>query len=108
MENFKVISKSATRSWVKVEPMQALKTTSSFFGLIKKTKLISENERVPGPAKDEVCLVTEVITSPYGTCYILAGYPFGPYLSKYFIRLDEMEETLKEIAIKAKLHTYDN
>lgn len=95
MENFKVICKAESHGWVKKHPVTNLVTVKKFFGLIKTTKAITENPSVPGPCKDEICIVTAVDTSGGCTHYALSGYPYGTYDSKYFIRLDEFTETQK-------------
>jgi hypothetical protein len=92
MDTFKVICK-ADGKWEKCPSKQKF----YFFGLIKITK----NEFVPGPQKEEICIVTETYFNASVKCYILAGYPYGGYNSKYFVRLDEFTETQKEIAEKA-------
>jgi hypothetical protein len=102
MSTFKVICKAEGNDWRKKFPITKVVTTSKLFGLIKSTKVVSEPDRVPGPHKDEICIVTDSITLPEGIFYQIAGYPCGPYDSKWFVRLDEFTESQKEIAEKSQ------
>lgn len=103
MENFKVICKHnhTTHSWARNGGVTKIVTTKRFFGLIKNTSVVKDEVIVPGPSKDEICIVYETYVDG-DTYYKLQGYPYGGYNSKYFIRLDEFTETAKEIAKKSE------
>ena len=101
MEFFKVICKAPSDSWEKVKKVSRIVTTKKFFGLLSSSKVVTDPGKVPGPGKEEICIVTEVIEYPDMTGYVLAGYPYGSYDSRHFIRLDEFTESQKEIAEKA-------
>ena len=100
MSTFKVISKA--NGWQKSIADSKIITVYKFFGLIKSKKIVFEKEKVPGPAKEEICIVTDTYMDKETLCYILSGYPYGGYDSKYFVRLDEFTETQKEIAEKSE------
>lgn len=101
MSNFKVICKSSndTKWHHKKGPELVTKT---FFGFFSQTRVEDKIKIVDGPSKDEICIVTDSYISKGETYYILAGYPYGGYNSKYFVRLDEFTETAKDIAHKAE------
>lgn len=105
MENFKVICKN-TQGWAKEHPKQSLKTTKYFLGLFKSTRLVSENVPCPGPAKDEICLVTEQCNFHNSIYYVIAGYPYGQYASRLFVRMDEIGNvTYQEIKESLPQHS---
>lgn len=100
MRSFKVICKNDKDNWVKnpipIKPV----VVKYLFGLVKRTKIVSEDARAYGPSKDEICIVYGDYTFAGDHFYNLKGYS-GGYISRAFIRLDEMQETQKEIAEKA-------
>lgn len=101
MEKFKVICKADDSiPWETLPRISKVITTSKFFGLLKSSKIVQQQRIIHGPAKDEICIVTGTFTNPNGFYYELAGYPYGGYNAKHFIRLDEFTETQKEIAQK--------
>ena len=102
MKSFKVICKADGNNWTKKLPITKVVTTSKLFGLIKSMKVVSKPDRVPGPNKDEICIVIDIINFTEGLFYEVAGYPCGPYDSKWFVRLDEFAESQKEIAEKSQ------
>ena len=104
MSNFKVICKVAdNRDWCHDNGAKVVKV-KRFFGLISESRVVNSKKYVPGPSKDEICIVNDCYNNEEGeTYYILAGYPYGGYNSKYFVRLDEFTETAKEIAQKAEI-----
>lgn len=103
MSTFKVICKIKNPAdWQRVKPDIKIVNTSKFFGLIKSSKIVSTPDKVPGPDRDEICIVKNEYLSEGEKYYILAGYPYGGYPAKYFIRLDEFKETQKEIAEKSQ------
>jgi len=102
MANFKAICKTNREDWVKQKPTTKIITTSRLFGLIKTTKVVSEHAKSTGPDKEELCIVTDSYTDSGYLFYNLAGYPYGGYDSRHFIRLDEIQETQKEIAEKSQ------
>lgn len=99
MESFKVICKGT--GWERVPRLTKIVTAHKFFGLIKHSRIVDDRMDVPGPVKDEICIVTETYISRGDTYYVLKGYPYGGYDSRYFIRLDEFTENQKQIAEKA-------
>lgn len=96
--SFKAVCKTNGDKWANKKPRTEIVVTKRFFGLVKSTELKATRDKVPGPCKDEIVIVTNVYTDKDGTFYTLAGYPFGGYDSRYFIRLDELQ---KEIAEKS-------
>ena len=103
MQSFKVICKADGNKWFLDK---GLKTTikKSFFGLIKRTIISKDEEKVFGPSKEEICIVVGVTEDGY---YKLAGYTqHGSYSPEPFIRLDEFTESQKEIA--EKYHPFFN
>lgn len=102
MSTFKVICKADGNDWSKKYPTTKIITNKIFFGLLKNKIVISERERVPGPRKEEVCIVIQEVVEAGGKYYELAGYPYGPYDARYFVRMDEFTETQKEIAETAE------
>jgi len=102
MSTFKVICKANGNDWVKDPPVTKIVTTKRFFGFIKTTSVTTEKEKVPGPHKEEVCIVTDDYIHDSEKYYKLAGYPYGGYNAKYFVRMDEFTETQKEIAEKSE------
>lgn len=92
-----------SRSIPKIFPIASkVVNYTKLFGLLKFSKVVSEQEVVQGPDKDEICIVVEEYLRKDVKYYRLAGYPYGGYNAKYFIRLDEFTETQKEIAKKSE------
>lgn len=103
MSTFKVICKADGDNWVQTTSGTKIITTSRFFGLIKTSRVVPVTSKsVPGPDKEEICIVTDDYISNSEKYYILAGYPYGGYNAKYFVRLDEFTETQKDIAEKSE------
>lgn len=103
MATFKVICKADKGAWERYPTPTKTITTSKLFGLLKETKIISDPKIVNGPTKDEICIVTRDYIYAGELYYVLSGYPYGGYDSKYFIKLDEFTETQKEIAKKTEV-----
>lgn len=101
MGTFKVICKANGNDWV-TDPITNIVTTKSFFGLIKRINITSEKQKVPGPHKEEICIVIDDYIHNSEKYYKLSGYPYGGYNAKYFVRMDEFTETQKEIAEKSE------
>lgn len=98
MSSFKVVCKANGNDWVQNNPsFTKIVTSKRFFGLIKTSSVIPDTKKVPGPTKEEVCIVTDEYTHDSTKWYVLAGYPYGGYNSRYFVRIDEFMETEKEI-----------
>lgn len=100
MPTFKVICKANPEFWKKIPAITRIVSSSKLFGLLKSTKTITEEIKVHGPAKEEICIVTDEYVSSSVKYYVIAGYPYGGYDAKNFVRLDEFTETQKEIAKK--------
>ena len=99
MEKFKVICKATGNDWLRNNGMKTI-IKKRFLGLIKKIYIGEDTEKTYGPTKDEICIVLDVREDGY---YKLAGYVHnGWYTPDPFIRLDEFEETQKEIAKKTE------
>jgi len=99
MANFKVICKADGNSWVRDKGFKTT-VTKRFFGLIKRTSIDKDEEKAYGPSKDEICIVLDVKSDGF---YKIAGYTqHGWYTPEPFIRLDEFEESQKEIAQKSQ------
>lgn len=102
MATFKVICKAEKSGWQKYPIPQKTIVTTNFFGFNKRYKIVSDPQPMYGPAKEEICIVTSDYIFDKELYYKLEGYPHGGYNSKYFIRLDELMETQKEIAEKSQ------
>lgn len=103
MPHFKVICK-ASNGWGETPTPTKTIVVKKFFGLIKETRIVSDPKRIPGPVKDEICIVTEEYEEYQNTWYTLAGYPFGRYDSRRFIKLDEFEDMIKVKKVKEELN----
>ena len=102
MKEFKVICKANGDNWTPLKKPFRIIEISKLFGLIKQSRLeIDENAKSNGPTKEEICIVTNIVHQGDLTVYRIKGYGWLLYDSKWFIRLDEITETQKEIAEKA-------
>jgi hypothetical protein len=102
MQPFKVICKIENGDWAVTPVRTKIVTTRSWFGLIRSSKIVADTEFTPGPQKNEECIVVNQYPSAGEIYYHLAGYPYGGYDSRYFVRIDEFIETEKEIAEKSQ------
>ena len=101
MKSFKVICKNDKDNWRKNPVPTKTVVVKYLLGLITRTKIVSEDPKAYGPSKDEICIVYDEYVFAGEHYYNLKGYQ-GGYVSKAFIRLDEIEETQKEIAEKSQ------
>lgn len=99
---FKVICKADRNNWESLPRSTKIVTTYRLFGLIKTTRVVSDPNKVPGPQKEEICIVTNVSFCNNEKYYTLAGYPYGGYDAKYFVMLNELTEMQSEMAEKSK------
>lgn len=103
MSNFKVICKiPKSDRWAEMPVRTKTITTKKLFGLISNTVVVSDLVIKPGPNFDEICIVYDEYDSKGSHYYKLLGYPYGGYLSRLFIKLDEFTETAEEIAKKSQ------
>lgn len=103
MSNFKVICKANnSNSWETVPRPTKVIHMKRLLGLIKRSIVVDDPQYNGGPSKDEICIVYETYQNNNCSFYLLKGYGNMGYDTKWFIKLDELEETQKEIAQKSQ------